>query len=89
MVAASLQDAGSAHLVASCLSSMPQLPEFNQSGRIQYGSIDGSPHQGQPVNESDNVVVLNWEDFDFLSHPHCNQYHSEVRFSLAAVLYFL
>ena len=57
VVASSLQDVGLAHLVASSLSSMPQLPRFNQVGRIQYGSIGGSPHQGLPVNESDNTVV--------------------------------
>ena len=54
VVASSLQDVGSAHLVASSLSSMPQLPRFNQAGRIQYGSFSSSPHQGQPVNESDS-----------------------------------
>ena len=65
VVASSLQDVGSAHSEASSLSSMPQLPRFNQIGRIQYGSIDGSPYQGRPVNESDNAVVLNREDYDF------------------------
>ena len=68
VVASSFQDVGSTHSEASCLSSMPQLPRFNQIGRIQYGSTDGSPHQGLPVNESDNAVVLNQEDSDFLSH---------------------
>ena len=68
VVASSLQDIGSAHLEASSLLSMSQLPRFNQTGRIQYGSFDGSTYQGRPVNELDNVVVLNQEDYDFLSH---------------------
>ena len=68
VVASSLQDVGSAHSEASSLPSMPQLPRFNQIGRIQYGSSSGSSHQGMPVNESDNTVVLNQEDYDFLSH---------------------
>ena len=66
VVASSLQDVGSAHSEASSLLSMPQLPRFCPHGGIQYGSFGGSPHQGLPVNESDNVVVLNCEDFDFL-----------------------
>ena len=68
MVASSLQDVGSAHLAASSLPSMSELPRFNQIGRIQYGSSSGSSHQGMPVNESDDAVVLNREDLDFLSH---------------------
>ena len=42
VVALSLQDVGSAHSVASSLSSMPQFPDLTRSGRIQYGSIGGS-----------------------------------------------
>ena len=68
VVASSLQDVGSAYLVASSLPSMSELPRFNQIGRIQYGSSTGSSHQGMPVNESDDAVVLNREDLDFLSH---------------------
>ena len=59
VVASSFQDVATAHLEASSLSSMPQLPRIYQIGRIQYGSIDGSPYQGRPVNEADNAVVLN------------------------------
>ena len=68
VVASSLQDVGSAHSEASSLSSMPELPRFNQIGRIQYGSSSGSSYQGMPVNESEDAVVLNREDLDFLSH---------------------
>ena len=67
-MASSLQDVGSAHSEASSLSSMPELPRFHQVGGIQYGSSSGSSHQGMPVNESDDAVVLNREDLDFLSH---------------------
>ena len=68
VVASSLQDVGSAHSEASSLSSMPQLPGFHPQGGIQYRSFGGSPHQGLPFIESDNAVVLNHEDVDFLSH---------------------
>ena len=54
VVASSLQDVATAHSEASSLSSMPQLPRIHQFGGIQYGSIGGSPHQGMPVNESDD-----------------------------------
>ena len=68
VVASSFQDVGSAHLVASSLSSMPQLPRIHRTGGIQYGPSSGSSHQGQSIIESDNNVVLNQEDLDFLDH---------------------
>ena len=68
VVASSLQDVGSAHSEASSLLSMPQLPRINQVGINQYGSLDVSPYQGRPVNESGSAVVLNREDYNFLSH---------------------
>ena len=68
VVASSLQDVGSVYLEASSLSSMPELPRFHRSSGIQYGSFSGSSHSGLQVNESDNDVVLNQEDFNFLSH---------------------
>ena len=68
VVASSFQDVGSAHLVASSLSSMPQLPRIHNSSGIQYGPSSGCSHQEQPIIESDNNVVLNQYDYDFLDH---------------------
>ena len=61
VVASSLQDVATAH-------SGGFQPRIQQVGRIQYGPIYGSPYQGRLVIESDNAVVLNQEDFKFLSH---------------------
>ena len=66
VVASSVQDVGSAHSVASSLPSMPQLPRIHNTSGIQYGPISGSSHQGQPIIVSDDSVVLNQDNFDFL-----------------------
>ena len=68
VVASSFQDVGSAHLVASSLLSMPQLPRIHNLSGIQYGPSSGCSHQEQPIIESDNNVVLNQDDYDFLDH---------------------
>ena len=68
VVASSLQDVGSAHSAASSRSSMPQLPRIHNTSGIQYGPSSGSPHQGLPIIASDDSVVLNQDDYDFLDH---------------------
>ena len=68
VVASSVQDVGSAHSVASSLPSMPQLPRIHNTSGIQYGPSSGSSHQEQPIIASDNSVVLNQDNYDFLDH---------------------
>ena len=68
MVASSLQDVGSAYSEAFSFPSVPELPRFHHSGGIQYGSFSSSSHFGLQVNESDDDVVLDCEDLEFLSH---------------------
>ena len=68
VVASSLQDVGSAYSVASSLPSVPELSRFHQVGGIQYGSFSGCSHSGLQVAESDDDVVLDCEDLEFLSH---------------------
>ena len=68
VVASSLQDVGSAYSEAPSLPSVPELPRFHQVGGIQYGSFSGSSHSGLQVTESDDDVVLDREDLEFLSH---------------------
>ena len=68
VVASSFQDVGSAHSAASSCSSMSELPRIHNTSGIQYGPSSGSPHQGLPLIASDNSVVLNQDDFDFLDH---------------------
>ena len=68
VVASSFQDVGSAYLVASSLPSMPQLPRIHNTSGIQYGPTSGGSHQGLPIIASDDSVVLNQDDYDFLDH---------------------
>ena len=68
VVASSLQDVGLAYSEAPSLPSVPELPRFHHASGIQYGSFSGSSHSGLQVNESDNDVVLDREDLEFLSH---------------------
>ena len=68
VVASSVQDVGSAHSVASSLPSMPQLPRFHNTSGIQYGPSSGSSHQEQQIIASDNSVVLNQDNLNFLDH---------------------
>ena len=68
VVASSFQDAGSAHLAASSRSFMPELPRIHNTSGIQYGPSSGSPHQGLPIIASNDSVVLNQDDYDFLDH---------------------
>ena len=68
VVASSLQDVGSAYSEAPSLPSVPELPRFHHSSGIQYGSFSSSSQSGLQVNESDDDVVLDSEDLEFLSH---------------------
>ena len=68
VVASSFQDVGSAHPAASSRSFVPELPRIHNTSGIQYGPTSGGSHQWQPLIESDDSVVLNQDDFDFLDH---------------------